>query len=98
MAGMTRAGACLWEAQARDIDDLARTFAMAEKAPQDGDGRWRALSRCRRLGRDPRTRVHGVFTGAAAWKLDSGQVLENLLVFVPAGGGPACLQASYADP
>ncbi|MBI5241222.1 MAG: hypothetical protein HY926_12185 [Elusimicrobia bacterium] len=95
---MTRTGACLWEAQPRDIDDLVRVFAMEERAPQDQGERWRGLSRCRRLGRDPRTRVYGIFTWASAGKLASGQVLENLLVFVPAGGGPACLQASCAEP
>lgn len=98
MEGMTRTGACLWEAQGRDMDDLVRACAMEEKAPQDDRERWRGVSRCRRLARDPRTRAHGVFSGAAAWRLSSGQFLERLVLFVPADSGPACLQASYAKP
>jgi hypothetical protein len=96
MEGMTRTGACLWEAQTRDIDDLVRTFAMEEREHQDRGGRWGSLSRCRRLGRDPRTRTYGIFTGTEVWKLGSGKALESLLLFVPSDPGPACLQASYA--
>lgn len=98
MEGMTRAGACLWEAQSRDVDDLVRVFAMEEKSPDDRRERWRPVSRCRRLGRDPRSRVYGLFSGAGAWKLSSGQTLQSLLAYVPAGGGDACLQASFAKP
>jgi hypothetical protein len=98
MAGMTRTGACLWEAPARDVDALVKGLAMTEKAPQDDSQRWRGLSRCRRLGWDVRSRAYGVFSGAAAWKLSSGRAFESFLVFVPAEAGPACLQAAYLEP
>jgi hypothetical protein len=98
MEGMTRTGACLWEAQSRDVDALVKGLAMTEKAPQDDSERWRGLSRCRRLGWDARTRVYGVFSGVTDWRLSSGQAFESFLGFVPGDGGPACLQAAYLQP
>jgi len=98
MEGMTRTGACLWEAQARDIDGLVRALAMVEKAPQDDAERWRGLSNCRRLGWDVRNRVYGAFSGVTAGKPSSGQAFESFLVFVPNAAGPVCLQAAYAKP
>jgi hypothetical protein len=98
MEGMTRAGACLWEAQPREVDALVKGLVMAEKAPQDASDSWRGLSRCRRLGWDVRNRVYGVFAGASALKLSSGAAFESFLVFVPDEGGPVCLQAAYVKP
>ena len=94
MEGMTRTGACWWEGQPRDVDIFVKGLAMAEKAPQDDLERWRGLSRCRRLGWDARTKAYGLF----ADRMPSGIAFESLLVFVPAEGGPACLQAAYLKP
>jgi hypothetical protein len=98
MEGMTRAGACLWEAQSREVDALVNGLAMAEKAPQDDGERWRGLSRCRRLAWNARNRVYGAFAGAPALRLSSADSFESFLVFVPDEGGPVCLQAAYLKP